>query len=101
MLYVILYFVILFYVIFSPTEAKTVASSMIGKLLITKQTGPAGKICNSVMVTTRMFPRKEYYMSVMLETSFDVNYSSLKIVIEFVIQNKKYIYNLGSCNNCI
>lgn len=77
------------------------ASSMIGKLLITKQTGPAGKICNSVMVTTRMFPRKEYYMSVMLETSFDVNYSSLKIVIEFVIQNKKYIYNLGSCNNCI
>ncbi|XP_006609156.1 succinate--CoA ligase [ADP-forming] subunit beta, mitochondrial isoform X2 [Apis dorsata] len=55
----------------SPTEAKTVASSMIGKLLITKQTGPAGKICNSVMVTTRMFPRKEYYMSVMLETSFD------------------------------
>ncbi|XP_061941458.1 succinate--CoA ligase [ADP-forming] subunit beta, mitochondrial-like [Apis cerana] len=55
----------------SPQEAKTVASSMIGKLLITKQTGPAGKICNSVMVTTRMFPRKEYYMSVMLETTFD------------------------------
>ncbi|KAG6795242.1 hypothetical protein HZU73_09694 [Apis mellifera caucasica] len=55
----------------SPKEAKTVASSMIGKLLITKQTGPAGKICNSVMVTTRMFPRKEYYISVMLETTFD------------------------------
>lgn len=75
MCYYICYF---YFVLFSPEEAKTVASSMIGKLLITKQTGPAGKICNSVMVTTRMFPRKEYYMSVMLETTFDVNYSSLK-----------------------
>lgn len=45
---------------------------MIGKLLITKQTGAAGKICNSVMVTTRMFPRKEYYIAVMMETSFGV-----------------------------
>ncbi|KAK9297630.1 hypothetical protein QLX08_008694 [Tetragonisca angustula] len=55
----------------TPEQAKTLASSMIGKLLITKQTGTAGKICNSVMVTTRMFPRKEYYISVMMETSFD------------------------------
>ncbi|XP_017793522.1 PREDICTED: succinyl-CoA ligase [ADP-forming] subunit beta, mitochondrial-like [Habropoda laboriosa] len=54
----------------TPEQAKTLASSMIGKLLITKQTGAAGKICNSVMVTTRMFPRKEYYMSVMLERTF-------------------------------
>ncbi|XP_076759031.1 succinate--CoA ligase [ADP-forming] subunit beta, mitochondrial-like, partial [Xylocopa sonorina] len=52
-------------------EAKIIADNMIGKLLITKQTGEAGKICNSVMVTTRMFARKEYYMAVMLETSFD------------------------------
>ena len=62
-------------IIFRPEQAKTLASSMIGKLLITKQTGTAGKICNSVMVTTRMFPRKEYYISVMMETSFDVNYN--------------------------
>ncbi|CAK9795561.1 Succinate--CoA ligase [ADP-forming] subunit beta, mitochondrial (Fragment) [Anthophora plagiata] len=55
----------------TPEQAKTLASSMIGKLLITKQTGAAGKICNSVMVTTRMFPRKEYYLSVMLERTFD------------------------------
>ncbi|OAD59236.1 Succinyl-CoA ligase [ADP-forming] subunit beta, mitochondrial, partial [Eufriesea mexicana] len=55
----------------TPQQAKTLASNMIGKLLITKQTGAAGKICNSVMVTTRMFPRKEYYIAVMLETSFD------------------------------
>lgn len=45
---------------------------MIGKVLVTKQTGPAGKICNSVLVTTRMFPRKEYYMAVMLERDFNV-----------------------------
>lgn len=45
---------------------------MIGKLLVTKQTGAAGKICNSVMVTARMFPRKEYYIAVTLESAFDV-----------------------------
>ncbi|XP_020292099.1 succinate--CoA ligase [ADP-forming] subunit beta, mitochondrial-like [Pseudomyrmex gracilis] len=55
----------------SAEQVKEVASNMIGKLLITKQTSKAGKICNSVMVTTRMFPRKEYYMSVMLERAFD------------------------------
>ncbi|XP_078040078.1 succinate--CoA ligase [ADP-forming] subunit beta, mitochondrial-like [Augochlora pura] len=52
-------------------EAKNVASNMIGKYLVTKQTGKDGRICNSVMVTTRMYPRKEYYLSVMLERSFD------------------------------
>ncbi|XP_033190830.1 succinate--CoA ligase [ADP-forming] subunit beta, mitochondrial-like isoform X1 [Bombus vosnesenskii] len=55
----------------TPEQAKTLTNNMIGKLLITKQTGEAGRICNSVMVTTRMFPRKEYYMAVMLEQSFD------------------------------
>ncbi|XP_076650941.1 succinate--CoA ligase [ADP-forming] subunit beta, mitochondrial-like [Halictus rubicundus] len=52
-------------------QAKDIASNMIGKFLVTKQTGEAGRICNSIMVTTRMFPRKEYYLAVMLETSFD------------------------------
>jgi len=51
---------------------------MIGKVLVTKQTGAAGKICNSVMVTARMFPRKEYYMAVMLESTFDVSIQSHK-----------------------
>ncbi|XP_066582430.1 succinate--CoA ligase [ADP-forming] subunit beta, mitochondrial-like [Prorops nasuta] len=55
----------------TPGQAKKAASSMIGKLLVTKQTGEAGKICNSVMVTKRMFPRKEYYLAVMMERSFD------------------------------
>ena len=43
---------------------------MLGKLLITKQTGEAGRICNAVMVTQRMFPRKEYYLAVMMERAF-------------------------------
>ncbi|KYN13659.1 Succinyl-CoA ligase [ADP-forming] subunit beta, mitochondrial [Trachymyrmex cornetzi] len=52
-------------------QVKELTDSMIGKVLVTKQTGAAGKICNSVMVTTRMFPRKEFYMAVMLERTFD------------------------------
>ncbi|XP_058802822.1 uncharacterized protein LOC131670862 [Phymastichus coffea] len=55
----------------TPEEAKDLASKMIGKKLVTKQTGEAGRICNSVMVTTRMFTRKELYLSVMMERSFD------------------------------
>lgn len=60
---------------YSPKQVKEMASNMIGKVLVTKQTGAAGKICNSVMVTARMFPRKEYYMAVMLESVFDVRTS--------------------------
>ncbi|GAB1869201.1 succinate--CoA ligase (ADP-forming) [Camponotus japonicus] len=55
----------------TPEQVKELTSNMIGKVLITKQTGAAGKICNSVMVTARMFPRKEHYMAVMLESAFD------------------------------
>lgn len=57
----------------SPEEAKALASQMLGKLLITKQTGEAGRICNAVMVTQRMFPRKEYYLAVMMERAFGVS----------------------------
>ncbi|EFN80454.1 Succinyl-CoA ligase [ADP-forming] subunit beta, mitochondrial [Harpegnathos saltator] len=55
----------------TPEQAKKLANNMIGKVLVTKQTGAAGKICNSVMITTRMFPRKEYYLAMMLERTFD------------------------------
>jgi succinyl-CoA synthetase beta subunit len=48
---------------------------MLGKLLITKQTGEAGRICNAVMVTQRMFPRKEYYLAVMMERAFGVSFT--------------------------
>ncbi|KAK6633313.1 hypothetical protein RUM43_000879 [Polyplax serrata] len=57
-------------VVNSPQEAKAIASQMIGQYLITKQTGEKGRICNSVMVTERKFPRKEYYFAVMMERAF-------------------------------
>lgn len=46
---------------------------MISDYLITKQTGEKGRICNSVMVTQRKFPRKEYYFAVMMERAFSVS----------------------------
>jgi len=59
---------------YSPEEAKSLAGQMLGKLLITKQTGEGGRICNAVMVTQRMFPRKEYYLAVMMERAFGVSF---------------------------
>ncbi|XP_044731091.1 succinate--CoA ligase [ADP-forming] subunit beta, mitochondrial isoform X2 [Chrysoperla carnea] len=54
----------------TPEEAAEVADKMLGQLLVTKQTGEAGRICNSVMVTERKFPRKEYYIAIMMDRSF-------------------------------
>lgn len=54
----------------SPKEAEEVAGKMIGQLLVTKQTGAAGRICNSVMVAERKFPRREFYFSVLMERTF-------------------------------
>ena len=60
-------------IVFRPEEAKDLASKMLGKFLITKQTGEAGRICNAVMITQRKFPRKEYYLAVMMERAFGVS----------------------------
>lgn len=57
--------------VFSPEEAADIAGQMVGDYLITKQTGAKGRICNSVMVTERKFPRKEYYFAVMMERAFN------------------------------
>lgn len=40
---------------------------MIGQKLVTKQTGPEGKICKSVMVSERKFPRREFYFAIALD----------------------------------
>lgn len=40
---------------------------MIGQRLITKQTGAAGIPCNSVMITERKFPRREFYFAFALD----------------------------------
>ncbi|KAG6458662.1 hypothetical protein O3G_MSEX010980 [Manduca sexta] len=44
---------------------------MLKQFLVTKQTGAAGRICNMVMVTERKFPRREFYIAIMMERSFN------------------------------
>ncbi|ERE92096.1 succinyl-CoA ligase [GDP-forming] subunit beta [Cricetulus griseus] len=57
-------------IVFSPEEAKAVSSQMIGKKLITKQTGAKGRICNQVLICERKYPRREYYFAITMERSF-------------------------------
>ena len=56
--------------VYSPAEAEEAASGMIGDLLVTKQTGEAGRICNSVMITERKYTRKEFYIAFMNDRAF-------------------------------
>lgn len=56
--------------VYTPEEAEEIAGKMLGQLLITKQTGAGGRICNAVMVAERMYPRKEFYFSIMMERQF-------------------------------
>ncbi|KRF82928.1 uncharacterized protein Dvir_GJ23792, isoform E [Drosophila virilis] len=58
-------------VVFSPESAEEYATKMIDQLLVTKQTGAAGRICKKVMVAERKFPRREFYFSVMMERAFN------------------------------
>ncbi|RUP49949.1 LOW QUALITY PROTEIN: hypothetical protein BC936DRAFT_140902 [Jimgerdemannia flammicorona] len=53
--------------IFSPTEAKMFAEQMLGHKLFTKQTGPAGKVCNAVYICERKFVRREYYFAILMD----------------------------------
>uniref|UniRef100_A0A2A4IVF8 Succinate--CoA ligase [ADP-forming] subunit beta, mitochondrial n=1 Tax=Heliothis virescens TaxID=7102 RepID=A0A2A4IVF8_HELVI len=55
----------------SPEIAGKLASKMLKQYLVTKQTGAAGRICNKVMVTERKFPRREFYIAIMMERSFN------------------------------
>lgn len=57
-------------IVFSEQEVEDLAKQMIGKRLITKQTGEKGIPCNSVMVTERLYPRKEYYFSILMERQY-------------------------------
>jgi len=56
-----------------PEECEEMASRMIGDLLITKQTGEKGRICNSVMITERKYQRREYYFTIMMERAYAVS----------------------------
>lgn len=54
-------------VIYSPTEAKMFAQQMLGHKLITKQTGAAGKICNTVYICERKYVRREFYFAILMD----------------------------------
>ncbi|XP_065721370.1 succinate--CoA ligase [ADP-forming] subunit beta, mitochondrial [Drosophila suzukii] len=58
-------------VVYDPQTAEEISSKMINQLLVTKQTGAAGRICNKVMVAERKFPRREFYFAVMMERAFN------------------------------
>ncbi|KAJ3125284.1 beta' subunit [Nowakowskiella sp. JEL0407] len=54
-------------VVFSPEEVRDLAKGMIGSKLITKQTGSAGRICNSVYVVERKWIRREFYFAITMD----------------------------------
>ncbi|XP_046976392.1 succinate--CoA ligase [ADP-forming] subunit beta, mitochondrial [Vanessa cardui] len=54
-----------------PEVAGDIVGKMLQQYLVTKQTGAAGRICNMVMVTERKFPRREFYVAIMMERSFN------------------------------
>ncbi|XP_026581853.1 succinate--CoA ligase [ADP-forming] subunit beta, mitochondrial-like [Pseudonaja textilis] len=54
----------------SPEEARAVATRMIGKRLVTKQTRERGRICHQVFVCERRYLRKEYYFAISMEREF-------------------------------
>ncbi|XP_061441689.1 succinate--CoA ligase [ADP-forming] subunit beta, mitochondrial-like [Rhineura floridana] len=57
-------------IVYSPEEARDIASRMIGKKLFTKQTGAVGRICNQVLICERRYLRREYYFAITMERSF-------------------------------
>ena len=51
----------------SPKEAKEIAAKMIGKTLVTKQTGEAGRPCNGVFVVEKVEIAKEMYFAILMD----------------------------------
>lgn len=43
------------------------ADQMIGHKLMTKQTGPAGRLCNAVYICERKFARREFYLAILMD----------------------------------
>ena len=57
-------------VVANPKEAAYIASKMIGKTLVTKQTGEAGKPCNGVLVSEFFQISAEKYFAILMDRSF-------------------------------
>ncbi|KAJ2583871.1 succinate--CoA ligase beta chain [Coemansia sp. RSA 1836] len=54
-------------VIYSPEEARELASKMLNHKLFTKQTGAHGKECNKVFIVERKYVRREYYFAILMD----------------------------------
>jgi len=62
----------------SPSEAKELASKIIGMQLVTHQTGPEGKLVRKVLIAQDVYypgesPTKEYYVSILLDRASSRN----------------------------
>ena len=56
-------------VCFSKEEAKENAQKMLGKTLVTKQTGPEGKLVNRLYIEEGCDIKKEFYLSMLVDRS--------------------------------
>ncbi len=54
-------------IVSSAEEVRELAKKMIGRNLITKQTGATGRPCNSVMIVERLYSRKDFYLAILLD----------------------------------
>lgn len=53
----------------SPEDAEKIAEKMLGMKLVTKQSGPEGKIVHKLLVTACADIEKEYYLSITMDMS--------------------------------
>lgn len=51
----------------TPAEIKELASKMLGEVLVTHQTGEAGRMVNKVMIAESVDIDKEFYLSILLD----------------------------------
>ena len=64
-------------VCFSKEEARENAQKMLGKTLVTKQTGPEGKVVNRLYIEEGCDIKKEFYLSMLVDRSS----SSISIIV--------------------
>jgi succinyl-CoA synthetase beta subunit len=57
------------HVVCNAAEAADFASKMLGQRLITKQTSAQGQICDKVLLTERLYLRRETYFSILMDRS--------------------------------
>jgi len=51
----------------SVLEARSLAAKMLNQRLVTKQTGPEGKPCHKVLISERLYLRRECYFAILMD----------------------------------